>query len=100
MYGRYFLMEIPEKQLERFIISSKEIIANEGIEEIEHFFNHSEYEMAFEGLLIELITVSKYPKGFSFSDWKMLGEHYQLDKETVFDAYIWAKFMKWGKSHL
>ncbi|MET3696516.1 hypothetical protein SAMN05877753_103237 [Bacillus oleivorans] len=92
-------MESPEEQLERFIISSKEIIGNEGVKEIEHFFNHREYEMAFEGLLIELTTIGKYPKVFNFSDWKMLGERYHLDKEAVFAVDIWEKFIEWGKSY-
>ncbi|SFA99508.1 MULTISPECIES: hypothetical protein [unclassified Bacillus (in: firmicutes)] len=93
-------MVTPEEQLEHYIISSKELLTIEDIKELEHFFNHREYEMAFEGLIIELTNIDKYPNNFSFSHWKSLGKHFKLDKETVFDEYIWEKFMKWGKSYL
>lgn len=88
-----------DKQLEQYIISSKELLDIESIKEIEHYFNHSEYEMAFEGLLIELTKVGKYPKRFIFLEWKALGEHYKLDKESVFDGAIWRKFLNWGNDY-
>lgn len=92
-------MKNPEEQLKRYILSSKELLGIKGINEIEHFFNHSEYEMAFEGLLIELTTVNKYPKGFNYTEWKMLGEHYNLDKDSVFDENIWGQFIDWGRKY-
>ncbi|UKS29628.1 hypothetical protein LOZ80_12105 [Paenibacillus sp. HWE-109] len=85
--------------LKQFIISSRELLSVEDIKEVEHYFNHSEYEMALEGLLIELTKLGKYPREFNFSEWRELGEHYQLDKETVFDEFIWIKFLKWGNNH-
>lgn len=92
-------MGTTEKRLEQYIISSKELLSNEDIKEVEHYFNHSEYEMAFEGLFIELIKLGKYPKGFNFLEWKALGEQFNLDKEFVFDETIWKKFLVWGKTH-
>ncbi|MEH7484890.1 hypothetical protein V7157_28240 [Neobacillus drentensis] len=88
-----------DKRLEMYIISSKELLSIEGIKEVEHYFNHSEYEMAFEGLLIELTKLGMYPKGFNFLEWKALGERFNLDKESVFDESIWGKFLIWGKAY-
>lgn len=88
-----------EKRLEQYLILSKELLSNEDIKEVEHYFNHSEYEMAFEGLLIELTKLGTYPDGFNFLEWKELGEHFKLDKEFVFDETIWKKFLIWGKAH-
>ncbi|ULL14757.1 hypothetical protein DVH26_10025 [Paenibacillus sp. H1-7] len=91
-------MGLFEERLERFISCSKELLTNEGIAAIMHYYCHDEYEMAYEGLLIELTIVGHYPSQFVFIDWKELGEHYGLDKETVFDELKWEKFMQWGKS--
>jgi hypothetical protein len=88
------------KRLKQYIASSKDLLLTDAIKEIEHYFNHSEYEMALEGLLIELTNLQKYPSGFNFLEWKALGEHYKLDKETVFDASIWTKFLDWGEDYL
>lgn len=67
-------------QLKQFIISSKEILSVKDIKEVEHYFNHSEYEMAFEGLLIELTKLGKYPKEFNFSEWRDLENIFNLIK--------------------
>ncbi|OPH55975.1 hypothetical protein BC351_29205 [Paenibacillus ferrarius] len=88
-----------EQKLERYIEASKDLLAVEGIDEVLHYFRHDEYEMAFEGLLIELTNIRKYPSNFDYSEWKELGEHYRLDKEVVFDNSIWEKFIYWGKSY-
>ncbi|MET3195190.1 hypothetical protein [Bacillus sp. OAE603] len=88
----------PER-LNEYIISSEEVLDTEAIKEVRHYYNQGEYEMAFEGLLIELIQIRKYPKGFIFHDWKGLGEVYNLNNESVFDASIWSKFLKWGNDY-
>jgi hypothetical protein len=92
-------MDTSEKRLEQYIILSKEILSIEAIKEVEFYFNHSEYEMAFEGLLIELTNLGQYPKGFNFLEWTALGEHFKLDKEFVFDELIWEKFLIWGNAY-
>jgi hypothetical protein len=92
-------MDTSEKRLEQYIISSENLLSNEDIKEVKHYFNHSEYEIAFEGLLIELIKLEKYPKDFNFLEWKALGEHFKLDKEFVFDETIWKEFLMWGSGY-
>jgi hypothetical protein len=91
-------MGLFEQRLEKYISCSKELLTNEAIEAIMHYLSHDEYEMAFEGLLIELINIGQYPTSFIFLDWKELGEHYELDKESVFDELIWEKFIQWCES--
>ncbi|MBD0384112.1 hypothetical protein [Paenibacillus sedimenti] len=91
-------MGLFEQQLEKLIACSIELLTKEGIDAIMHYYRHDEYEMAFEGLLIELTKVGQYPPNFVFHEWKELGEHYKLDKESIFDELIWEKFLNWGKS--
>ncbi|MBP1967573.1 hypothetical protein [Paenibacillus aceris] len=90
-------MYLFERRLERYIEASKALLASEGIDEVLHYFRHDEYEMAYEGLLIELTNIGEYPLNIDFLEWKELGEHYRLDKEFVFDSFIWEKFINWGK---
>ncbi|NLF45880.1 MAG: hypothetical protein GX581_07375 [Syntrophomonadaceae bacterium] len=80
-----------------FIKSSKDIISNEAYSEVWHYYEHEEYEMAFEGLLIEFIQEDKYPRDFEKAEWKTLGIEFGLDNNSVFDPDIWNKFISWIK---
>lgn len=82
--------------LGKFISLAEEIFQNDELSEVKHYYDHDEYEMALEGLLIELISAGIYPDNFEFSEWKELAIHYGLDKESVFDGSIWSKFIQWG----
>jgi len=77
------------------IESSKDIISKEAYSEIYHFYEHAEYEMAFEGLIIELVQENKYPNDFSKAEWEALGIEFVLKENSVFDHDIWGKFIKW-----
>jgi hypothetical protein len=75
--------------------NAKSIISVRAYAEVCHFYEHGEYEMAFEGLLIELIQSRKHPKNFIKEEWKTLGLQFELDKQSVFDCSIWEKFVNW-----
>lgn len=62
------------------------------MEEVRHYRNHAEYEMAFEGLVIELISVNKYPKRFDVAEWEKVAIAFNLHEESVFDGEFWDKF--------
>jgi hypothetical protein len=83
------------KKLFEYIEASKNIISNEAYLEVRHFYDHGEYEMAFEGLIIELDQGNKYPQDFKSAEWENLGMEFGLDKESVFD--IWDKLIKWSR---
>ena len=86
------------KRLEKYIVLSKSLISADGFKEVMHFFEHGEYEMAFEGLIIELMRINKYPEQYNYQEWKNTGLEFGLNKESVFDGEFWSKFKKWGKS--
>ncbi len=92
-------MDTSVNRLDQYIISSKELLSIEDIKEVERYFYYCEYEMALDGLLIELTKLGKYLKGFNFLEWKALGERFKLDKEFVFDEEIWEKFLIWGMAY-
>ncbi|WP_214824105.1 hypothetical protein [Exiguobacterium algae] len=84
------------EKLASFILASEEKIPNDGLEEVRHYYEHGEYEMSFEGLVIELMSVRKYPDNFDFNDWKELAIYYGLDRESVFEGDFWMEFLQWG----
>lgn len=85
-----------EQMLHDFILFSEKVLQNDELEEVKHYYEHDEYEMALEGLLIELISAGKYPNNFDFIMWKDLVTNYGLNEESVFDEFIWDKFLEWG----
>lgn len=71
------------------------ILDAESINEVWHFYNHDEYEMALEGLLIELTSAGKYPSNCDFNQLNELVIYYDLKNEAVFDVNIWEKYVCW-----
>ena len=64
-----------------------------SIEAVEHYLNHSEFEMAFEGLFLEIMQL----KDTSSIDFQMaieVGKDLRLNEESVFDHSFWNKFKK------
>jgi hypothetical protein len=64
----------------------------ESKEAVIHYLEHSEYEMAFEGLFIELMKLKALLSKEESSDYIELGEKLGLNEESVFDADFWQKF--------
>ena len=84
-----------DERLYELIISCEKIIDCDAYREVMHFYIHGEFEMSLEGLLIELIKYDRKTITFSLSQIKELCLYYGIDKESVFDYYIWEKFCKW-----
>ncbi len=87
------------KKLKHYIALSESLISKHDLKEVQHFFEHGEYEMAFEGLVIELMIINKYPEQYNYQEWENIGLEFRLDKESVFDSELWNKFKKWGRKH-
>lgn len=84
-----------ELKLFELIKECEEYLDEESINEVVHFYRYGEYEMALEGLLIEMMKVNKYPKNFTAKLVNELALYYRLNIESVFDYYFWEKFEKW-----
>ncbi|KJS13671.1 MAG: hypothetical protein VR67_03515 [Peptococcaceae bacterium BRH_c8a] len=90
------MKESPEEKLALYIKSAEKLIPRDGLESVKHYYKHDEFEMAFEGLILELLKTGKYPNNYDYIQWKELAIHYGLNKESVFDGQLWSKFVKWG----
>lgn len=84
-----------DNELLEIIKESRDCLSVEAVDEIMHFYNHNEYEMALEGFLIEIIRTHIYLQSKSIEKLKDLCVFYGLDKESVFDYDIWNKFEQW-----
>lgn len=84
-----------ELKLLELIRECEEYLDKESVDEVMHFYRHGEYEMALEGLIIEMIKVQKYPKNYTTDSINDLVLYYHLNVESVFDYYFWEKFEKW-----
>jgi hypothetical protein len=85
-------------QIEAIINSCESIIPEDGCKEVRHFFSHGEYEMAFEGLLLELMKSNSKPRNFDFDEWCRIARALNLDTEPNFDGDFWEQFQQWGRA--
>lgn len=58
---------------------------------IRHYLHHAEYEMAFEGLFIEIMTLEEIPQ-IDLIKTKEVARLLNLHEETVFERDFWKKF--------
>lgn len=84
-----------ELKLLELIRECEEYLDKESVNEVMHFYRHGEYEMALEGLIIEMIKGQKYPKNCTTDSINDLVLYYRLNIESVFDYYFWEKYEKW-----
>ncbi|MCB9857423.1 MAG: hypothetical protein H6818_17210 [Phycisphaerales bacterium] len=87
-----------EEKVYRLIDQSKDLLAKEGIDEILHFWNHGEVEIAFEGLIVELSKQSKRPQCFDYDEWFGLLTELGLREDSVLVGDLVEVFQDWVES--
>lgn len=68
----------------------REKLSSDAIDAVEHYLNHDEFEMGFEGLCLELLSISDFLPEHRLKC-QELARTLGLDKESVFDAEFWKK---------
>lgn len=68
------------------------LLDSESVNTIQHYLDHSEYEMAFEGLFIELMKANAAVEKNEKEAYFKLGRDLGLDEDSVFDGDFWEKF--------
>jgi hypothetical protein len=87
-----------EKLLESLLGHVKNSLDPEAVSSVTHYLNHSEYEMAYEGLFIELMKLSEKPKDINFEAYTELGKALKLDVDSIFDSEFWSKYIAYAGS--
>jgi hypothetical protein len=68
-------------------------LPNSTVEAVEHYLNHDEYEMAPEGLCIDLMEQSD-DQEVDWAECVDLCQSMGLHKESSFDPTFWARLVK------
>ncbi|WP_298867888.1 hypothetical protein [uncultured Gimesia sp.] len=88
------------EDLEKLVINLLEpcrsLLDPELLTEVDHYLEHGEPEMAFEGLLIELTKSNLDPTPYNTKQWEHTAKACGLLSEGgIFDYEIWSKFCSW-----
>ena len=86
-------IKIANKKVSTLLNQCREVLCEDAIGEVVHYIEHSEPEIAFEGLLIELMQVDELPQNVDKTSCIELGNHLNLDSESVLDDNFWEKFI-------
>ena len=86
------------EHIRRLFEACRHLISVDGAAQVQHYIEHGEHEMAFEGLVLELIAADATPPDFRFDEWEVLARQMGLVQDPVFDGDFWSKFVKWGNS--
>jgi hypothetical protein len=72
-----------------------DIVPPEGLDEINKWLHHDEYEMAFEGLALELMALGIEPDEAEAADWLRHGRALGLEAESMLDRDFARKLRRW-----
>ena len=87
----------PDEQVARLFKECRSLVSARGAAEVQHYLDCGEYEMAFEGLVLELIEADASPLGFEFPVWKSIARETGILEDPVFDSDFGAKLDAWGR---
>lgn len=82
-----------EKFLRDLVLKLSSKLDREAVQAVNHYIDHDEYEMAFEGLFIEIM---KFKEVLDINK-KETGEIaylLKLNEESVFESDFWSRFQK------
>ena len=80
-------------QLRAILEKCSALLGDESTGAVEHYLDHDEYEMALEGLIIDLLAAGRLPSDLKWSDLVALGYRLNLDKESTFDPSAWPRLL-------
>jgi hypothetical protein len=90
------------KKISEFIKSTlnqlDKTLDEESINSVNHYLDHNEYEMAFEGLFIEIMQLQSIPQ-IDLIKAREIAEDLNLNNESVFDFSFWNKFELFTLKH-
>lgn len=84
---------IANEKLHVILNDCRDSLCEDAINEVLHYIEHGEPEIAFEGLFIELMQLGIMPKNIEEADCIELGRYLRLDRESVLDDEFWRKFI-------
>lgn len=77
--------------LNEVLLQVKSNLDPEAVEAVQYYITHNEYEMAFEGLFIDIMKLREAPK-IDYLKGLDVVAHYHLDELTFFNGNFWSMF--------
>ena len=82
-----------ELELEAIFSELAQGLDSDSVTAVRWNIDHGEIEMAFEGLCLELITLSRRPNRDLCERLRSLGIELGLNEESVYDTDFWKHFI-------
>lgn len=86
-----------QKLIQALLNEFSSLLDAESITFVQHYLDHGEYEMAFEGLFIELMKANAQIDKCELEKYFKLGQDLHLDEDSVFDGSFWDKFKEFAR---
>jgi hypothetical protein len=84
--------------IDSILTQLKSTLDDDTIDSINHYLSHAEYEMAFEGLFIEIMQLTHIPQ-IDLIKSQLIAKELNLDNESIFDHLFWKKFSQYVEKH-
>ena len=82
--------------VQQLLDCTRDKLDQDSVDAVSGFLAVDEYEMALEGLLLDIMKAFPVPP--VFVDWdryQKLARTLQLDSDSVFDGYFWDRFSRY-----
>lgn len=86
-------------EVEAFVRSFADSLSSDARTEIQHYLDHGEPEIAFEGLVLELGGQDVSPWQQPRAAWLSLAERLGLREESVLTGDLWGRLSSWLARH-
>jgi hypothetical protein len=80
--------------LKRMLANAASILPSDSIDAVRYYIEHDEYEIAFEGLMLDLYKRGSLPKGFDTQEATTIAVALHLNEDSVLDSEFWDKFQR------
>ena len=87
-----------ESLIRRVLNNYANLLKSDSVDFVQHYIDHNELEMAFEGFFLELIGADIEFDENDKKNYLKLGRDLGLDKTCVFDDEFWEKFLRYIKN--
>ncbi len=78
--------------IEDVLARNADVLEKDTQEFVLHYLNHDEYEMAFEGLFLDLMQLGRFQSSFDIAHAVHLAKALNLHQESVFRDDFWPLF--------
>lgn len=84
-----------EEAVGRLLDQATSVLLDDDLTEARRLFDSGEFELALEGVILELSGTNSHPPSFDPDEWRSVARSCKLDEGGVFKDDIWQIMEKW-----